>query len=95
VLQTYGYYLSYFWANDKRTREALGIKKVSNIVGFVISVLVTLLLSEINENQTDQGTVDEWVRCHDGDLPYTEDLKSAIKYHRNLTSRGYRALVYR
>ncbi|CAD6220173.1 unnamed protein product [Miscanthus lutarioriparius] len=64
---TYGYYLSYFWANDKRTREALGIKK---------------------------GTVDEWVRCHDRDLPYTIDLKSAIKYHRNLTSRGYRALVY-
>lgn len=37
----------------------------------------------------------EWVRCHDADLPYTIDLKSAIKYHRNLTSRGYRALVYR
>ncbi|XP_035816482.1 serine carboxypeptidase 1 isoform X1 [Zea mays] len=64
---TYGYYLSYFWANDERTRTALGIKK---------------------------GTVDEWVRCHDADLPYTIDLKSAIKYHRNLTSRGYRALVY-
>ncbi|KAJ1288436.1 hypothetical protein BS78_02G088700 [Paspalum vaginatum] len=64
---TYGYYLSYFWANDKRTREALGIKK---------------------------GTVEEWVRCHDGDLPYEYDLKSSIKYHHNLTSRGYRALVY-
>ncbi|RLM84899.1 serine carboxypeptidase-like 19 [Panicum miliaceum] len=64
---TYGYYLSYFWANDKRTREALGIKK---------------------------GTVDEWVRCHDKELPYTGDLGSVIKYHRNLTSRGYRALVY-
>jgi len=64
---TYGYYLSYFWANDKRTQEALGIKK---------------------------GTVEEWVRCHDKDLPYTNDLGSAIKYHRNLTSRGYRALVY-
>ncbi|CAN6171802.1 unnamed protein product [Urochloa humidicola] len=65
---TYHYYLSYFWANDRRTREALGIK---------------------------EGTVDEWVRCHDdGELPYASDLKSSIKYHRNLTSRGYRALVY-
>ncbi|KAL6871461.1 hypothetical protein ACP4OV_014290 [Aristida adscensionis] len=64
---TYGYYLSYFWANDKRTRDTLGIK---------------------------EGTVDEWVRCHDGDLPYTMDLQSSIKYHRNVTSRGYRALVY-
>uniref|UniRef100_A0A0A9HBJ8 Serine carboxypeptidase-like 19 n=1 Tax=Arundo donax TaxID=35708 RepID=A0A0A9HBJ8_ARUDO len=64
---TYGYYLSYFWANDRRTRVALGIKK---------------------------GSVEEWVRCHDGDMPYTQDLKSIIKYHRNLTSRGYRALVY-
>ncbi|OEL26339.1 Serine carboxypeptidase-like 19 [Dichanthelium oligosanthes] len=64
---TYGYYLSYFWANDRRTREALGIK---------------------------EGTKDEWVRCHDKDLPYTGDLGSVIKYHRNLTSRGYRALVY-
>ncbi|XP_062187642.1 serine carboxypeptidase-like 7 isoform X2 [Phragmites australis] len=40
------------------------------------------------------GSVDEWVRCHDGDLPYSNDLQSSIKYHRNLTSRGYRALVY-
>ncbi|CAL5079972.1 unnamed protein product [Urochloa decumbens] len=64
---TYGYYLSYFWANDRRTREALGIKK---------------------------GTKDEWVRCHDKDLPYTRDLGNVIKYHRNLTSRGYRALAY-
>ncbi|PUZ69440.1 hypothetical protein GQ55_2G108700 [Panicum hallii var. hallii] len=29
-----------------------------------------------------------------GELPSTADIKSAIKYHRNLTSRGYRALVY-
>ncbi|KAF8690824.1 hypothetical protein HU200_041220 [Digitaria exilis] len=65
---TYGYYLSYFWANDRRTREALGIKK---------------------------GTMDEWVRCHDKELPYTTDLGSVIKYHRNVTTRGYRALVYR
>lgn len=64
---TYGYYLSYFWANDKLTRDALGINK---------------------------GTVDEWVRCHNSDVPYSSDLKSSIKYHRNVTANGYRALVY-
>jgi hypothetical protein len=66
--QSYTAYLSYFWANDELTREALGIKK---------------------------GTVDEWVRCQSGDMPYTRDIKSSIKYHRNVTANGYRALVYR
>ncbi|PWZ37204.1 Serine carboxypeptidase-like 2 [Zea mays] len=69
LVQVYRYYLSYFWANDRRTRDALGIK---------------------------EGTVDEWVRCHNDDqeLPYESELKSVVKYHRNLTSRGYRAMVY-
>jgi serine carboxypeptidase-like clade 1 len=40
--------------------------------------------------------VDEWVRCDDeAELPYERDLKSVVKYHWNLTSRGYRALVFR
>ncbi|EMS61531.1 Serine carboxypeptidase-like 19 [Triticum urartu] len=64
---SYTAYLSYFWANDPLTRDALGIK---------------------------DGTVDEWVRCHDGDLPYAVDIGSSIKYHRNVTVNGYRALVY-
>ena len=66
--QDYAHYLSYFWANDERTRDALGIK---------------------------DGTVDEWVRCQDGGVPYTRDIASSIKYHRNVTANGYRALVYR
>ncbi|OEL38930.1 Serine carboxypeptidase-like 18 [Dichanthelium oligosanthes] len=41
------------------------------------------------------GSKDEWVRCHDGDLPYSRDIKSSIKYHRNVTLKGYRVLVYR
>ncbi|KAL6854402.1 hypothetical protein ACP4OV_019305 [Aristida adscensionis] len=42
-----------------------------------------------------KGSREEWVRCHDGDsLPYSEDIKSSIKYHRNVTLKGYRALVY-
>jgi hypothetical protein len=68
LVQHYGHYLSYYWANDERTRDALGIKK---------------------------GTVDEWVRCRTGELPYTRDIGSSIKYHRNVTANGYRALVYR
>ncbi|XP_072990306.1 serine carboxypeptidase-like 17 [Typha latifolia] len=40
-----------------------------------------------------KGTVREWQRCND-DLPYTKDRSSSIKHHLNLTSRGYRALVY-
>ncbi|XP_037486798.1 serine carboxypeptidase-like 7 isoform X2 [Triticum dicoccoides] len=63
----YAHYLSYFWANDERTRDALGVK---------------------------DGTVDEWVRCQDGGVPYTRDIASSIKYHRNVTANGYRALVY-
>ncbi|EMS52863.1 Serine carboxypeptidase-like 19 [Triticum urartu] len=63
----YAHYLSYFWANDERTRDALGIK---------------------------DGTVNEWVRCQDGGVPYTRDILSSIKYHRNVTANGYRALVY-
>nr|BAJ90865.1 predicted protein [Hordeum vulgare subsp. vulgare] len=63
----YAHYLSYFWANDERTRDALGVR---------------------------DGTVDEWVRCQDGGVPYTRDIASSIKYHRNVTANGYRALVY-
>uniref|UniRef100_A0A453HH20 Serine carboxypeptidase-like 19 n=1 Tax=Aegilops tauschii subsp. strangulata TaxID=200361 RepID=A0A453HH20_AEGTS len=65
--QTYGNYLSYYWANNNITRKALGIKK---------------------------GSKDEWMRCHKRDLPYSLDIKSTIKYHRNMTLKGYRALVY-
>uniref|UniRef100_A0A0D9XRN4 Serine carboxypeptidase-like 19 n=1 Tax=Leersia perrieri TaxID=77586 RepID=A0A0D9XRN4_9ORYZ len=42
-----------------------------------------------------KDTVNEWLRCHEHDLPYTSDIRSSIKYHRNVTLKGYRALVYR
>ncbi|TVU45382.1 hypothetical protein EJB05_04869 [Eragrostis curvula] len=40
-----------------------------------------------------EGTTSEWIRCVDY-LPYARDLVSSINYHLNLTTRGYRALVY-
>lgn len=35
-----------------------------------------------------KGSMDEWVRCHNGDLPYSEDIKSSIQYHHNITTKG-------
>ncbi|KAJ3672803.1 hypothetical protein LUZ60_006177 [Juncus effusus] len=64
--RTYIHYLSYFWANDRATRQALGVKK---------------------------GTVREWIRCNE-ELPYDYDVQSSVKYHFNVTFKGYRALVY-
>uniref|UniRef100_A0A0E0KIL1 Serine carboxypeptidase-like 18 n=1 Tax=Oryza punctata TaxID=4537 RepID=A0A0E0KIL1_ORYPU len=40
-----------------------------------------------------KGTVGEWIRCKQG-LPYVKDVASSIKYHFDLTTRGYRALVF-
>uniref|UniRef100_A0A0D3H0N0 Serine carboxypeptidase-like 19 n=1 Tax=Oryza barthii TaxID=65489 RepID=A0A0D3H0N0_9ORYZ len=40
-----------------------------------------------------QGTVPSWQRCN-LDLPYTRDIKSSIRYHLDLTTRGYRSLIY-
>ena len=43
-----------------------------------------------------QGSLGEWVRCHSPGLPSTNrDIKNSIKYHRNVTLKGYRSLVYR
>jgi len=41
-----------------------------------------------------EGTTDEWILCNIG-LPYTYEISSSIPYHINLTTKGYRALVYR
>ncbi|CAN6309497.1 unnamed protein product [Urochloa humidicola] len=41
-----------------------------------------------------EGTVTDWIRCNLYSYPYTYDLPNSIKYHFNLTTKGYRALVY-
>uniref|UniRef100_A0A0E0D646 Carboxypeptidase n=1 Tax=Oryza meridionalis TaxID=40149 RepID=A0A0E0D646_9ORYZ len=42
-----------------------------------------------------KGTIGEWLRCSRGVLPYAHDIPSALDFHFNLTTRGYRALVMR
>ncbi|KAL0921204.1 hypothetical protein M5K25_008256 [Dendrobium thyrsiflorum] len=41
-----------------------------------------------------KGKVKEWKRCN-YDLNYTTDVRSNLEYHVNITTSGYRALVYR
>ncbi|XP_078149529.1 serine carboxypeptidase-like 2 [Carex rostrata] len=41
-----------------------------------------------------KGTIVNWHRCNIHKLPYTHDVQSAVPYHRNITSKGYPALIY-
>ncbi|MQL99397.1 hypothetical protein Taro_032122 [Colocasia esculenta] len=43
-----------------------------------------------------EGTVNEWQRCNlvVNQGTYTQEIESVIKFHLDLTTRGYRALVY-
>ncbi|KAF2941138.1 serine carboxypeptidase-like 13 [Oryza sativa Japonica Group] len=41
-----------------------------------------------------KGTVGVWTRCNTEVFPYARDVPSTIQYHLNLTTRGYRALVF-
>ncbi|WVZ57832.1 hypothetical protein U9M48_008171 [Paspalum notatum var. saurae] len=40
-----------------------------------------------------KGTVPSWTRCN-YDLPYTYEIPSTVKYHLDLTTKGYRSLIY-
>ncbi|KAM0830708.1 hypothetical protein ACQ4PT_066036 [Festuca glaucescens] len=39
------------------------------------------------------GTVRSWLRCNHG-TPYTGDISSSVEYHRSVTTRGYRSIIY-
>ncbi|CDP21984.1 unnamed protein product, partial [Coffea canephora] len=39
-------------------------------------------------------TIGQWVSCS-GTLPYTENAGSVVPYHANLSTKGYRSLIYR
>uniref|UniRef100_A0A0D3HL78 Uncharacterized protein n=2 Tax=Oryza TaxID=4527 RepID=A0A0D3HL78_9ORYZ len=87
----------------KILKEELGILKHRPLCPSIQCVSYSNYLSYFwaNDNVTREylgikkGSVDEWIRCHDNDLPYTKDIKSSIQYHHNVTLNGYRALVYR
>ncbi|XP_077215411.1 serine carboxypeptidase-like 7 [Tasmannia lanceolata] len=46
-----------------------------------------------NALQVRKGTVGVWERCS-SIISYVKDIPSTIHYHLNITSRGYRALIY-
>lgn len=41
-----------------------------------------------------KGTIGTWIRCKRTGLPYTKDVPSAVKYHLDVSTRGYRSLIY-
>ncbi|KAG0543371.1 hypothetical protein BDA96_02G184800 [Sorghum bicolor] len=40
-----------------------------------------------------KGTVPLWLRCNKG-ITYVKDIQSSVKYHLDVTTKGYRSLVY-
>ncbi|XP_038897050.1 serine carboxypeptidase-like 1 isoform X1 [Benincasa hispida] len=52
-----------------------------------------------NDNQVrkalriQEGSIGEWIRCQYGD-DYSFDIDSSFPYHVNLSSKGYRSLIY-
>ncbi|TVU09229.1 hypothetical protein EJB05_42679, partial [Eragrostis curvula] len=40
-----------------------------------------------------KGTVPIWLRCN-ADIQYSKDIPSSVKYHLDVTTKGYRSLVY-
>ncbi|XP_026430856.1 serine carboxypeptidase-like 13 [Papaver somniferum] len=40
-----------------------------------------------------KGTIKKWVRCN-SDLQYKMEVTSSIEYYQNISSRGYRYLIY-
>ncbi|KAF9621133.1 hypothetical protein IFM89_016627 [Coptis chinensis] len=41
-----------------------------------------------------KGSINTWVRCKFEKLPLERDVQSSLIYHQNLSTRGYRALIY-
>ncbi|KAL7163496.1 hypothetical protein ACSBR2_039578 [Camellia fascicularis] len=40
-----------------------------------------------------KGSIQEWIRCNYG-LPYTKSILDSFQYHVNLSTKGYRSLIY-
>uniref|UniRef100_A0A0E0M4W2 Uncharacterized protein n=1 Tax=Oryza punctata TaxID=4537 RepID=A0A0E0M4W2_ORYPU len=82
------YTMSRIWANNDTVREALGIHQVKS---FCHTTQHNEMIHCIHSAM--QGTVPSWQRCN-LDILYTYDIKSSVRYHLDLTTRGYRSLIY-
>jgi serine carboxypeptidase-like clade 1 len=106
-MQTAEYTMSRIWANNDTVREALGIHQVYTHLFIIIqlnsnlhagSIILSHSITQHNAmihciHSAMQGTVPSWQRCN-YDILYTYDIKSSVRYHLDLTTRGYRSLIY-
>ena len=87
------------WLNDKAVRKALHADDVRTQ-----RVLCNRQSKYANRLSNDEfqccsvmhqeNVAGPWELCT-GRIAYNHDAGSMIKYHKNLTARGYRALLYR
>jgi serine carboxypeptidase-like clade 1 len=79
--------MSRTWANNEIVREALGIHMVIHTTCCFLIGNVYQLHSMLQE------AVPLWIRCN-YDILYANDIHSSVKYHLEVTKRGYKCLVY-
>lgn len=91
--QEYEYLAVESWMENDAVREALGVKVWSLTVGGGVAK-PNVQAWWLHPSQ--QGWTGDWIRCR-GEKGYTyaNNIPSSVPYHHNVTSRGFRSLVFR
>ncbi|KAI3842726.1 hypothetical protein MKW98_015393 [Papaver atlanticum] len=88
----------------KYRQRRRSLKKISKVLSDEQFHYSCWRLSELSEHWANdvavrkalhvrEGTVGKWIRCNWG-IGYHVDVKSSIGYHRNISTKGYRSLIY-
>lgn len=82
------------WLNNEAVRKALHAENV-RFTNLHLKILNTLSskVKIIHLNQHQESVAGKWMIC--SELDYVSDSGSMIRYHKQLTSLGIRALIYR